>query len=141
MTTILIVALALVAITVGYGTYAVKHSVEDRKVKRFLGMNVTAFALLMVGATLWLLSGNTALAADAATAVAGSSDGLRYMAAALSVGAASVGAGIAVSVSAAAAIGAISENPALLGKTIIFVGLSEGIAIYGLIVSIMILGN
>ena len=42
---------------------------------------------------------------------------------------------------ASAAVGAISENPSLLGKTVIFAGLAEGIAIYGLIVSIMILSK
>ena len=42
---------------------------------------------------------------------------------------------------ASSAIGAISENPGLLGKTIIFAGLAEGIAIYGLIISIMILNK
>ena len=62
------------------------------------------------------------------------------LAAALSTGMAAIGAGIAVAVSGSAAIGAISEDSKLLGKTVIFVGLAEGIAIYGLIISIMILG-
>ncbi|MCJ7790516.1 MAG: ATP synthase subunit C, partial [Candidatus Atribacteria bacterium] len=47
----------------------------------------------------------------------------------------------AVAVVGSSAIGAISEDPNIVGKTIIFVGLAEGIAIYGLIVSIMILGK
>jgi len=38
-------------------------------------------------------------------------------------------------------LGAVSENPRILGKTLIFVGLAEGIAIYGLIISIIILGQ
>mgnify|MGYP000065568407 FL=1 len=63
------------------------------------------------------------------------------LAAALSTGLACVGAGIAVALVASSAIGAISENPSLLGKTIIFAGLAEGIAIYGLIISIMILNK
>ena len=48
---------------------------------------------------------------------------------------------IAVAVVASSAVGAISENPSLLGKTVIFAGLAEGIAIYGLIISIMILSK
>ena len=52
-----------------------------------------------------------------------------------------IGAGIAVAVVASSAVGAISENPSLLGKTVIFAGLAEGIAIYGLIISIMILNK
>ncbi len=63
-----------------------------------------------------------------------------YLAAALATGLAAIGAGIAVGIAGAAAIGAISEKPELLGRTLIFVGLAEGIVIYGLIVSFIILG-
>lgn len=67
--------------------------------------------------------------------------GIAMIAAALSTGLACLGAGIAVALVASSAVGAISENPSLLGKTIIFAGLAEGIAIYGLIISIMILNK
>ena len=63
------------------------------------------------------------------------------IAAALATGLACIGSGIAVAMVASSAVGAISENPSLLGKTIIFAGLAEGIAIYGLIISIMILNQ
>lgn len=69
------------------------------------------------------------------------SSGVGLIAAALATGFACIGAGIAVAVVASSAVGAISENPKLLGKTIIFAGLAEGIAIYGLIISIMILSK
>ncbi len=59
--------------------------------------------------------------------------------AALATGLAAIGAGIAVGIAGAAAIGAITEKPETLGRTLIFVGLAEGIAIYGLIISFMIL--
>lgn len=59
--------------------------------------------------------------------------------ASLSTGLAAIGAGIAVGIASAAAIGAITEKPEVLGRTLIFVGLAEGIAIYGLIISFMIL--
>jgi V/A-type H+/Na+-transporting ATPase subunit K len=62
-----------------------------------------------------------------------------YMAAAVSTGLAALGAGIAVAYVGAAAVGAISEKPEMTGRALIFVGLAEGIAIYGLIISIMIL--
>ncbi|GMQ99548.1 MAG: hypothetical protein BMS9Abin18_0366 [Zetaproteobacteria bacterium] len=62
-----------------------------------------------------------------------------YMAAALATGLSSVGAGIAVSHVGAAAIAAISEKPEMLGRVLIFVGLAEGIAIYGLIISFLII--
>jgi len=67
--------------------------------------------------------------------------GWGYIAAALSTGIAALGAGVAVSGVGSAAMGAISERPELLGRSLIFVGLAEGIAIYGLIISIMILGR
>lgn len=67
--------------------------------------------------------------------------GLGMIAAAIATGLACIGAGIAVAIVASSAVGAISENPSLLGKTIIFAGLAEGIAIYGLIISIMILNK
>ena len=67
--------------------------------------------------------------------------GASLIAAALAVGLAAIGSGIAVAVVASSAVGAISENPGLLGKTVIFAGLAEGIAIYGLIVAIMILSK
>jgi F0F1-type ATP synthase membrane subunit c/vacuolar-type H+-ATPase subunit K len=69
------------------------------------------------------------------------STGIGLIAAALATGLGCIGAGIAVAVVASSAVGAISENPSLLGKTIIFAGLAEGIAIYGLIISIMILSK
>ena len=68
-------------------------------------------------------------------------NGLLYLAAALAVGVASIAAGMAVSAVGAAALGTISEKPELMGRALIFVGLAEGIAIYGLIVAIMILGK
>ncbi len=67
--------------------------------------------------------------------------GWGYIAAALAVGLSSLAAGIAVGLIGASALGAISEKPEISGKALIFLGLAEGIAIYGLIVSIMILGK
>lgn len=72
---------------------------------------------------------------------AGGTSGLIYIAVALCVGFSSLAAGWAVSTVGAAAMGAISEKPELAGRALIFVGLAEGIAIYGLIVAIMLLGK
>lgn len=63
-----------------------------------------------------------------------------FLAAAIATGLAAIGAGIAVGIAGASAIGAIAEKPELLGRSLIFVGLAEGIVIYGLIVSFIILG-
>ena len=89
--------------------------------------------LVAVLALVLLLGGGIAFAQDA--------DSGAPLAAAISTGLAAIGAVIAVGIAGAAAIGAIAEKPELLGRTLIFVGLAEGIVIYGLIVSFIILGG
>ncbi len=79
-------------------------------------------------------------AAGEAGAATGATSGAP-LAAAIATGLAAIGAGIAVGIAGAAAIGAIAEKPELLGRTLIFVGLAEGIVIYGLIISFIILGG
>jgi V/A-type H+-transporting ATPase subunit K len=79
--------------------------------------------------------------AEQAVARGDASSGWGYVAAAIAVGASSLGAGLAVAVLGSAAMGAMSEKPELAGRLLIFIGLAEGIAIYGLIVAIMILGK
>jgi len=64
-----------------------------------------------------------------------------YLSAALATGVSTLGAAIAVAYVGAAAVGAMSEKPELAGRALIYVGLAEGIAIYGLIIAIMILGK
>ena len=63
-----------------------------------------------------------------------------FIAAALVAGISAIGAAYAVAVVGAAAMGAVAEKPETAGRALVFVGLAEGIAIYGLIVAIMILG-
>ena len=80
--------------------------------------------------------------ASAATeAGAGLATGLGYIGAALVTGLSGIGSGIAVASSASAALGAISEDGSIFGKSMIFVAMAEGIALYGLIISFMILGK
>lgn len=62
-----------------------------------------------------------------------------FLSASITVGLSVLAAGIAVAYVGAAALGAISEKPELVGRSLIFVGLAEGLAIYGLIIAIMIL--
>ncbi|HNY50077.1 MAG TPA: ATP synthase subunit C [Smithella sp.] len=67
--------------------------------------------------------------------------GFAYIGAALAVGLACIGSAYAVARIGSAAIGAVSEKPELTGRTLVFIGLAEGIAIYGLIIAIMILNK
>ena len=64
-----------------------------------------------------------------------------FVAAAVAAGLAALGAAYAVAIVGAAAMGAVAEKPETAGRALIFVGLAEGIAIYGLIIAIMILGR
>ena len=91
----------------------------------------------------FLLLSATALAQEAVPAGSVSPEVAKwgFMAAAVAVGASSLGAGIAVALVGSAAMGALSERPEMAGRALIFLGLAEGIAIYGLIVAIMILGK
>lgn len=97
-----------------------------------LGLMASGIALV------WLFSPSAAMAAGSAQD-GGAVDQYATLAAAISTGLACVGAGIAVASSGAAAVGAIAEKPESFGRSLIFVGLSEGIAIYGLIISFLIL--
>ncbi len=98
-------------------------------------IGMMAAGMIMV----WLASPSAVLAAGAAQE--GGADPYITLAAALSTGLASIGAGIAVGGSGAAAVGATAEKPESFGRSLIFVGLSEGIAIYGLMISFIILGR
>lgn len=112
-----------------------KNSKSDKKdIKKALRINVYSIVPVMTGLII------TAIPQVANAAAAGESgSGLGYIAAALSTGLATIGSGYAVGAVGSSALGAVSEDPKLLGKTLIYVGLAEGIAIYGLIISIMIL--
>lgn len=106
-------------------------------------MKVHFMTLVSVFALLTLCTfGASAETAETATAAASSaSDGLRYIAAALCTGIASVGGGIALAAGIPAAIGATAEDPKAFGKALIFVALGETLALYGVIISFMILSN
>ena len=83
----------------------------------------------------------TATTSQTATAPVDNSKGMGLLAAALVTGLAGIGGGIAVAAAAPAAIGATSEDPKAFGKSLIFVALGEGIALYGLLISILILNK
>ncbi len=144
MKDLLIGALVLIVLLSAAGVVYWKKTSNAKRAKSVMLVNMALVFGILMTATIIMFAGDRVFAAEVgatatdAAATAGDS-GLRYLAAALSTGLATIGTGIAVAASASAALGAISEDSSLLGKTIIFVGLAEGIAIYGLIVSILIL--
>ncbi len=88
----------------------------------------------------WLLSPQTGLAASTTLLQqAATADPYASLAAGVSTGLAALGAGVGVSGTGAAAIGAIAEKPEMLGRSLIFVGLAEGVAIYGLLIAFLVL--
>ena len=105
------------------------------------------FVCVVCFATGFISSAEQATPTDNTTSVSNSatasdqSKGLGLMAAAICTSIAGIGGGIAVGSAAPAAIGATSEDPKAFGKALIFVALGEGIARYGLLVSILILAK
>ena len=119
-----------------------RRAKAGKSVKKPLIANLCGFFLVMFATAVVFLGQGVAAANDAAEAVAGSTDwtkAIGYLAAALAVGISGIASGIAVSNSACAAIGALTENEGSFGKSIVFVGMAEGIAIYGLLIAIVIL--
>ena len=132
--TFLIITLAIASPLIAHYGFKLKVS----GTKKALGANLFSFFALLAILTVCMWTGNTNVFAEAAAPV--SSDGIRFIAAALSTGLACIGAGIAVAAASSAALGAISEDPQIMGKSLIFVALAEGIALYGLLISFMIIG-
>lgn len=132
---LLIIALPLLAIYI-----RAKHG---KKGKAPLIANFCCFFGLMLFGAVFCFT-QSAEAADAAGGIAtsdGFATGMGYLSAALAVGLSGIGGGIAVASSASAALGALSENDGVFGKALIFVGMAEGVALYGLLIAFMIISG
>ena len=116
-----------------------RGTVTKKKAKHAVLFNLCGFFGVCLISVL-LPVGGLVSAADAAAA-ASADAGMAYLGAALVTGLSCIGAGIAVAAAAPAAIGAFSENPISFGKALIFVALGEGVALYGLLISILILNK
>ena len=136
---ITLAAALILSIGVPFGAFAAGEKTKGRY-KTALGVNLFLFFGTMILAAVLMFSGS-AMAAEETAAAGVSAAGLGYISAALSTGLSCLGGGIAVSAAASAALGAISEDSSILGKSLIFVGLAEGLCLYGLIISFMILGQ
>ncbi len=115
-----------------------------RGIHLLIGFNavlaVAAIILLAVALTAGPAGAAAQLPAAAANAAA-TSNWAALLGAAIAVAGSTVGAGIAVAYTGAAALAAMSERPELFGRAMVIVGLAEGIAIYGLIVGIILIGK
>lgn len=136
---LLLVATLVLSIIIPFGYYLIGEKTRKRY-KRAIGANAFFYFGAFAVAAIMMFGGAPSQAAEGAAA-ASNAAGFGYLAAALSTGLSCVGGGIAVASAASAALGAISEDPSALGKSLIFVGLAEGVCLYGLIISFMILGS
>lgn len=115
-----------------------KKAVTGKRIKYAFLMNaISFFSLCLIVAVASPVHSIFAADVTAAAAV----NGWKYVGAALSTGLSCIGGGIAVASAASAALGALSEDPKIMGKALIFVALAEGVALYGVIISILILNN
>ena len=122
-------AIALIlSIIVPFGCFFLGEKNKKRYKKSLIANCFMFFGVLLV-ATVVSFAGTASVQA-AGSSADGLATGLGYL-----------GSGIAVASSASAALGALSEDGSLFGKSIIFVAMAEGIALYGLIISFMILGK
>lgn len=142
MTTVIqiLTAVALVLSIVIPFTYFYLGKHNKTRYKKSLLTNCLAFFGILAVAGIVTLSGASTASAAAADGIS-SGAGMGFIGAALSVGLSGIGSGIGVASSASAALGAISEDGSIFGKSLIFVAMAEGIALYGLIISFMIIGK
>jgi ATP synthase subunit C. len=106
------------------------------RIKKTLIFNLSAFALLCLVGIVIPMGGFVSAASAADTMTVGR--GLAYLSAALATGISGLGAGYAVAVGSSSAIGAMTEDASVFGKALLFVGLGEGVALYGFVIGIMI---
>lgn len=144
MKTILGLNIFIAVVTIALGVFSlIKNNENTRKtLKKLLKVNLFTFIpLMLVAFGITVPEIVFAATTEGVSSVDSSATGLGYIAAALSTGLATIGAGYAVGAVGSSALGAVSEDPKIMSKTLIFVGLAEGIAIYGLIISILIIGK
>ena len=144
--TYVLIALPLIAIiaSVFFAIRAVKSQVIA-----FAAVAVLTFAIPMVASATTAAEDATPATTAAASEEATAADtqdknfqnGMGLLAAGFVTAISGIGGGIAVAAAAPAAIGATSEDPKVFGKALIFVALGEGIALYGLLISILILNK
>jgi V/A-type H+-transporting ATPase subunit K len=130
---------APLALAGGLATAAWAHRTPRRALRRLVVVNV------LVGLAAVAVLGAVALGfadpAQAAAAATNPAAGSAYIGAGIAIAGSAIGSAIAVAYTGAAALAAISEKPELFGRAMVIVGLAEGIAIYGLVIAIVLIGK
>lgn len=145
----------LLTVPIGAAIPRLRHRDPKSAMRLVVGSLVAVFAIAITVLALSLATGTDARAdpapAAATTALAAPAQvdaapapvdtGSAFIGAAIAVAASAIGAGIAIAYAGSAALATMSEQPDLFGRAMVVVGLAEGVAIYGLIVAVLILGK
>jgi V/A-type H+-transporting ATPase subunit K len=139
-----IIALPVVAVAAS-GALAGLRAHRGRALRVLLGLDAALLGLALIVVVMATAAGSAGADAPDVAAAAGAQGGeaswAALLGAAIAVAGSSIGAAIAVAYTGAAAIAAMSERPEMFGRVMVIVGLAEGIAIYGLVVAIILLGK
>ena len=156
MTTLFYILMVLAPVALFATAFiAVKNRFSGKSIKKPLKMNIAVFAVLVVLISVLCVNvfaaeapsaGNDAAAVSTEAQAESqnatdNSKGLGLLAAGLVTGLAGIGGGLAIAAAAPAAIAATSEDPKSFGKSLIFVALGESIALFGVVISILILNK
>lgn len=129
-----------VAAGITFAALAVLRRDPKQGVHRLLGLN----AVIALGALALLLAlalGIVDPAQAQAPTTSQTDSWAALLGAAIAVAGSALGAAIAVAYTGAAALAVISEKPEMFGRAMVIVGLAEGIAIYGLVVAVILIGK
>jgi V/A-type H+-transporting ATPase subunit K len=110
------------------------------KKKKHLVLNLFLYFASLLSSFAFIFIKMAQASNDAIATVSAAGD-MKYIGASLAVGLGSIAAGFAVGQSASAALGALSENDSIMGKAIVFVGMAEGVGLFGFIIAFMILNS
>lgn len=135
----LLIPLVLFAVILLPLASAYKASLKGKKSKKGIVVNLASFAVFSIVMIAFVFANPAAAAETAKAASSGLDKSIGLLAAALAMGIPGIGAGLAIASSATSAIGATSEDPKMLGRSIIFVALGESIALFGFIIAFMII--
>lgn len=143
---IALLTLALVGIICAGLYFELRPLRRDSNARRWLkgavGANLLVFVLAQVGLVVLAFRDVMAQPAVAERSMDISVGmGLALIGIGIPTALATIGAGIAVGPVGAASLAVIAEKPEIFGRTLVYLGLAEGIAIYGLVVTILLLGQ
>ena len=146
---LLILSLSLLAVIILGAYLEIKPFSSARSAPHWLKGSIVANLFIFIAALFGILfMGIQQVMAEPAEVMglAGNAEfsigkGMAFIGVALPTCIATYAAGMAIGPIGSASLAAISEKPENFGRSLIYLGLAEGIAIYGLVVSILLMGK